>query len=382
MINSTKFVISDPGSSEGGSGIQAGDDDGDECPDIAELLDACKKTVGNQNRMWERSKKLGNPYECVGSLASVCEPVVSRAFFKLWEIIMDFDIIRKEHEGTRSMRTLSVAEGPGGFVQCICHYRKRFHADVAAGDAYTGFTLRSFDSGTPGWNIPTKHMEAEKVSIVYGSDNTGNLYSAANIRGLSKMFPHTVDLFTADGGFDFSVDDHNQESTCIRLLCAQVLACLETQAEGGTAVIKMFDARTSSTRRVLLALVRNFGSVVAVKPHTSRIGNSERYLVCRRYHGKRSASERKLLWKCIFYNPSTHLESPQQIEQMSGSYLSTVRKMNTCFMAAQLTSLANLLSICNWRDDKSESIFTDMQRVLASAWCKKYKLDTVGDKNN
>lgn len=347
----------------------------DECLDIVSMLDTCKESVGQHQKLWDRAKKLGNPYEYVSCTAVTKEVVVSRSFFKLWEILMEFDLLKDNVEGIRPIYTLSVAEGPGGFIQCINHFRDRFHSSVAKKDSYTGFTLRSLDSSTPGWSIPTREMDANRLSLIYGSDNTGNLYSASNIRGLATSFPHTIDLFTADGGFDFSADDHHQETACIRLLCAQVLTCIETQALGGTAVIKMFDAQSNSTRRVLLALVRNFRTVIATKPHTSRVANSERYLICTGYTGENVVVESKLLWKCIFYNPIKQLEDPIQILQMSDSYLSTIRRMNTIFVTSQLHSLVQLLSICNWRDEWSEDAFIRMQQSLCRAWCRRYNLE-------
>ena len=48
--------------------------------------------------------------------------VLSRAFFKLWEMIVAFKLIPE----TDNFRSAHIAEGPGGFIQATMYYRDHF----------------------------------------------------------------------------------------------------------------------------------------------------------------------------------------------------------------------------------------------------------------
>ena len=50
-----------------------------------------------------------------------------------------------------------------------------------------------------------------------------------------------MDLITADGGFDFSIDFNNQEVQIAKLLFAQVCFAITMQKQGGTFILKLFD---------------------------------------------------------------------------------------------------------------------------------------------
>ena len=50
-----------------------------------------------------------------------------------------------------------------------------------------------------------------------------------------------MDLITADGGFDFSLDFNNQEIIITKLLFAQMTYALLMQKQGGSFILKIFD---------------------------------------------------------------------------------------------------------------------------------------------
>ena len=56
-----------------------------------------------------------------------------------------------------------------------------------------------------------------------------------------------MDIITGDGGFDFSVDFNQQESTSTRLLFSQICFALSLQKKGGYFILKLFDCFNRST---------------------------------------------------------------------------------------------------------------------------------------
>ena len=124
------------------------------------------------------------------------------------------------------------------------------------------------------------------VRITYGWDNTGNLYSLLNQQSFEStcrehLGPEGADLYTADGGFDFSADFNGQENTVQRLLVAEVLAGVRTLKVGpaSTMILKLFDTKQQSTLELMWLMSLCFERTGMVKPNTSRPANSERYWI-------------------------------------------------------------------------------------------------------
>ena len=80
------------------------------------------------------------------------------------------------------------------------------------------------------------------IKLVYGVDNTGDIYNPENIKFLINKFKHSkANLITADGGFDFSVDYKNQEQNSYQLIICEIVCALGCLKEGGHFVIKIFE---------------------------------------------------------------------------------------------------------------------------------------------
>jgi len=224
--------------------------------------------------IWDDAKKITNPYEYVflslqkrmhRSIAAI-QPL-SRSYFKMIEI---WDAL-----GLRDITCTShTAEGPGGFLEAIQHR--------APGTTSIAMTLRSTERTVPGWRKSQAFLRSHpQVAITYGADNTGNLYNLTNQNAFAAVarthLAHPADLYTADGGFDFSNDYNGQENTVQRLLAAEALAGLCTLRPGGTMVLKVFDTKNQATLELLWVLSTCFERTALMKPHTSRPANSERY---------------------------------------------------------------------------------------------------------
>ena len=229
---------------------------------------------------WDDAKKITNPYEYIflslqrrmpWSIAAI-QPL-SRSYFKMIELwdLLDLSANSSAHS----------AEGPGGFLEAI-QVRTGTKIPMVA------MTLRSTERTVPGWRKSQAFLHNyPMVHITYGGDNTGNLYSllnqdvftaAAEQQGLAQ-------LYTADGGFDFSADFNGQENTVQRLLIAEALAGLTTLQPKGTMILKLFDMKSRATLEFIWALSSCFERTALVKPHTSRPANSERYWIGAGYRG-------------------------------------------------------------------------------------------------
>ena len=127
---------------------------------------------------WDKTKKYSNKYELIyipnknrreQSISSY-KPL-SRSYFKLWEIMFDFELMKTNKECV----ILCLAEGPGGFMESIVNMRNNKN------DKIFGITLKSINKDIPGWSKSNKFIKKHNIKITYGIDGTGNLYNIDNI---------------------------------------------------------------------------------------------------------------------------------------------------------------------------------------------------------
>ena len=79
-------------------------------------------------------------------------------------------------------------------------------------------TLIDDNANTPNWKKAEHILKKYKnIKIENGIDNTGNLYNHLNLIYCKKKYRNSMDIITADGGFDFSNDYNNQEINAYRL---------------------------------------------------------------------------------------------------------------------------------------------------------------------
>ncbi len=176
------------------------------------------------------------------------DKAISRAYYKLLEILNNMDIIPKK----KSIISGNIAEAPGGFIQALIDYRK----ENTSNHYYTislkmeGESSRSFDFKQKRVaNFMKKYRNDDKmITVSYGNKNSGNgnINKLENIKGYAKLFAENkADIVTADGGFesDESVWENPEmtvEVRTLQLLYNEVVAALSIQGDGGSFVLKIF----------------------------------------------------------------------------------------------------------------------------------------------
>ena len=155
------------------------------------------------------------------------------------------------------------------------------HPPIYGNDRYYGMTLVNDDPICPGWKKTRTFLEHNpNVIIETGEDKTGNLISLENFRYCAAKYKNKMDIVTADGGFDFSVDFNNQENIATQLILSEVFYALALQKQGGTFILKIFDIFHKPTIDILYLLSYYYTNVTIMKPYTSRVANSEKYVIC------------------------------------------------------------------------------------------------------
>lgn len=319
--------------------------------------------------LWDDAKKITNPYEYVflslqrrmhRSVASLVP--LSRSYFKMIEL---WDGLGLNAASIKS--TAHSAEGPGGFLEAIQHR-------VGQPISMTAMTLKSNERTVPGWRKSQAFLTRyPQITVTYGVDGTGNLYSLANQAAFTALSPATADLYTADGGFDFSADYNGQENTVQRLLVAEALAGLTTLRPNGTMIIKIFDTKNRATLEILWTLSACFESTALMKPHTSRPANSERYWIGQ---GLRTVPD----WILTLFRTLTDTDAPVgwnhifATEPWSAEWLETVQSFQETLEQHQLNKIQMTLNLI--RAPNRAVIQQQLTENIRNsrAWCQNHNI--------
>ncbi len=338
-----------------------------------------KITPYYNNRTWDKYKKLSNEFELIfttpntKSNVSLYNPV-SRSFFKMWEIIFDFknDVLSSD----QNVKCLFLAEGPGGFLEAVMKYRSNKN------DHYYGMTLRPDTKSIPEWKL--KKFDLSNITTLYGVDNTGNLYNLENTHHLeATLGRNSMELVTADGGFDFSSDFNNQEDQSMKLIRCEVYCALHLLKEDGTFILKIYDMFNHQTIHLMSILKQCFKTIHILKPLTSRPANSEKYLLCTGYIVN-SGREQIDYLKHIIHKKTASLRKNNVFERTDLSLLSKIVLYNIYYTSRQVYYIQKTIDLIDsidacapaLRNKKYDDLLMKNYKKCQK-WCQKYEIPYI-----
>lgn len=335
------------------------------------------------------------------------------------------------------IKTFHLAEGPGGFIEAIAYlrgteYQRRVHTTTArqtegnivpsastsvpiqilkrntefhdeymkeqeylklsrrifdsqneastiyANDRYYGMTLVNDDPICPGWKKTRAFLENHPTVIIEnGADKTGNLISLENFLYCAEKYKNNMDIVTADGGFDFSVDFNRQERMATQLILCEVYYALAIQKPGGTFILKIFDVFHKTTVDILYILCYYYHNVSIVKPYTSRVANSEKYVVCQ---GFKITDSREIIRQFESIFPSLTEEGDDGVSSFLPFehdlyFLNRIEEMNAIVSFQQIENITSTLSIItNHRNAEKLEQYKRANVMKCIAWCEKYDI--------
>ena len=347
---------------------------------LAYYLYNIKEKIKDREDEWDSYKKYTNPYEYIHTSVPYKKHSVakykplSRAYFKMVEILELFHL----HKIDSPISTFHLAEGPGGFIEALAHLRN------CKQDSYIGMTLLDphSDDMIPAWK-KTDHFLKEHPNVILenGADGTGNILSLENLDYCKNKYGSSMNMITADGGFDFSTDFNNQESNMSRLLFAQICFALCMQKTDGSFVLKMFDCFTEATIDMLYLLSASYKKVYITKPQTSRYANSEKYIVCSGFIHESCDS----IYPYIRNAFEKMNELPEHVnisrflgQPISHYFITRLEEYNAIFGQQQIENIHATLSLMDHKQQKNEKIDAivkaNVQRCIL--WCNKYNVLT------
>ena len=325
---------------------------------IHKYLNHSKELIDQNYKKWDMMKKYTNPYEFIHSnlphmnyAISKVKPV-SRAFFKLIEIYKHFNVL----SNYTSLKSFHLAEGPGGFIEATAFMRSN------PLDTYYGITLTNDDDyGVPGWRKSQYLFNTYKnIVIEKGKTGNGNLYNVENYKHMAMLYKNSMNIITADGGFDFSSDFGKQENNAFRLLFTQVAYAIVMQKYNGIFILKVFDIFLKSTTQLIYLLNCFYKKVYIVKPNTSRHANSEKYLVCKYFKFSDTSSIYNRFHDILFVLDNMDFEKYEIASildiELNTYYLSKLNEINSIFTQQQIENIMNTIKMIHYQDKSKERI--------------------------
>lgn len=222
--------------------------------------------------------------------------ILSRGFYKLWEILLLFGLIDVKNEKFVSAH---LAEGPGSFIQATMFYRELFCAKGKyKNDKYHAVTLHPEDTGIDSNHVPDMEDKfikyyakenpvrfvlhktySKQVAGASKSKDNGDITDPKTIKLFGKSMSEKADFITGDGGFEW-INENVQEQEAYRLILSQIISASKIQKKGGSFVCKFFETFTKTSLKIICILQQLYDKVYFIKPLMSRASNSEKYAVC------------------------------------------------------------------------------------------------------
>lgn len=321
-------------------------------------IDETKNKISSiKYKKWTNLRKISNDFEFPCEDEYKIPRPISRAFFKLCEILVD-------HEIDANCNTLHLAESPGGFIESCLYYKNKLYKEAK--------TLHTFSlcEKKDEVDVPVyseKISKNKNVMILSNKENKGDLYDPKNIEFLIVFLKSKqIKFITCDGGFteknDFSAKEHLHH----KLIFNQIVTSLFVLENRGTLVIKFFDVFTELSFDFIYILAYLFEKVYVCKPHTSRPTNSERYITCKFFNkAKFSKISQKLKTLCV--SGIENYSSVVHKGTIRNEFMRKFKEVNVLLSEYQMTSIENILNIytLNLR-------FSRKKTENLNKWVKKY----------
>lgn len=330
-------------------------------------------------------------------------PLLNRAFLKMWELLVYFDLIPPVENFVSS----HLAEGPGSFIQATILYRelqeKMSKIKSCSGDDYYGVTLHSDHDHLLMHQDFIKYFSKEKkkrlhimetksinqLKDMYGGNIKSKKIYDSNITNgdLTKLntikqfagakdvegFAKPSDLVTSDGGFDWK-KENLQEQEAYRLIFGEIISGLKIQKDGGNFVIKIFESYTKITIKLIQMLRQLYKTVYIVKPYTSRISNSEKYIVCKGFEKSKLAP--KIMLKLEEQiNVMNRNENYQILDmftniELSQNIYTAFKQINSELLLKQYMGINNIVKFINLDNYNGTEFneFLDKQIIASKFW--------------
>lgn len=225
--------------------------------------------------------------DIVRSLRDMHVEMPTIAWAKMFEMIAGFELVTPVG-GT--VMSVHLCEAPGAFIASTNHYIRCKYPQIQWN--WRAVTLNPYHES----NFSQEMIEDDGLILrtfnnwLFGGDNTGDIRVPDNLNVIASQIMDAANkahspvmMVTADGSIDCQDEPNEQERIVAELHLCEAICALSVLHTGGNFVLKMFTLFEEPTICLLYLLSAVFEQVSVTKPATSKAGNSETYIVCKRF---------------------------------------------------------------------------------------------------
>ena len=215
-------------------------------------------------------------------LAKNKQDIVSRNFYKIWELIHYYDLLDTD---AASIKTLNISNYPGGLIQANMLFREKYSKSSGKSDHHFYLKINS-DTEKDDYSDKYEEQDSKFFSTANKSSITpikDDINSASSIKKVKSQVGD-VDIIIGEGGYDWN-DENTQEQLSQFTIFSEIITAINTQKKGGSFILKVYEMFTELSFKFVSILKYMYDKVFIVKPLMSRDSSSEKYLVCKGFKG-------------------------------------------------------------------------------------------------
>jgi len=191
--------------------------------------------------------------------------VFGRDFYKFWELLFIFNIIDKNTKTITNItndasdcldsivyyseKILNIDSSKFQINNVSINQEKEFQFDKNKQNQFLNKITKKDD-----YINPAKFIKTNKQSDIIIA-NSENIYSSIN----------------------------SKEDESYKLLLGEILVILKSLNKNGNLILKVHDTFTSITIKIIYLLITLFDEIYIYKPLLSRLSDSEKYIICKKY---------------------------------------------------------------------------------------------------
>jgi len=326
---------------------------------FADEISILKNNIDEYVNVWDDIKKLSNPYELIyinykDGISNIFP--ISRSFFKMIELLNSHDLLNSGYNNVACL-----AEGPGGFIEALDYYSNKHKIPMNI----HGITLSPVNRGIPSWKkIYNIKNNNKKLSVTYG-----NIYYKNDLIKFKNSYfiKDKASLVTADGGIDYSADYNKQEQLSYKIIFSEIVASFMILKDGGSFVCKIFDIFSLVTLKLIKLVDMYFESFKIEKPKTSRVLNSEKYIIASGFKGITNEDLTKLIDLIGLIDENT-IDINEFI--LNNDFIHICNQLNETICTKQQYYLKNALYNASTNiNNKTRRDIVKIQVKNAKEWC-------------
>lgn len=303
--------------------------------------------------------------------------IISRSFYKLWELFFMFDLIDLSEKNFVSAH---LSEDSGSFVQATMFYRDQ---KDSKNDKY--YTINVNSDHIPKLNdtfidvykkdkrlIPHKTYSTQEAGGSFKKDN-GDLRNLKTIKLFGGNFDKKkANFITANGGINWKTDVL-QEQDAFKLILSQIITAVQIQESNGTFVCKFYEMFTNITTKLLSILTTFYKKVYIAKPLMSRDAKSERFLVCLDFidskDNKTKISKLESILSEINNNHKLNIVDYFSEYKLDDVLKANIIRSNTILQNKQFTDINKMIVFINKQNFRGDEYFNYKEKqILASKY--------------